>query len=235
MVNIIVTQFVAPLQSWGDSSVFNKRGTKGFPTKSGVIGLLASAMGIDRNDIDSLNLSRLKEVDIAVRVDNPGRLISDFQIIRHSNGKNKLSQRDFIADAKFLVLITHPDELILSKISETLKKPQNLLFFGRKSCVPSKPIFIDQTQQYNSVQDALKNIDFIGTRKDIGSLPEIFVKTIVTDVNGDLELRDVPITFEIAHRKYITRRVKVSNIAIKNKNYVKKETFDPMEVIDVSN
>lgn len=37
----------APLQSWGFESRFQRRGTGLFPTKSGAIGLLAAAMGID--------------------------------------------------------------------------------------------------------------------------------------------------------------------------------------------
>ncbi|MBI4657798.1 MAG: type I-E CRISPR-associated protein Cas5/CasD [Verrucomicrobia bacterium] len=36
-----------PLQSWGFESRFQRRGTGLFPTKSGIIGLLAAAMGID--------------------------------------------------------------------------------------------------------------------------------------------------------------------------------------------
>ncbi|MFC7338394.1 type I-E CRISPR-associated protein Cas5/CasD [Haloferula chungangensis] len=38
----------APLQSWGDSSRFNHRGTAAFPSKSGVLGLIAAAIGIDK-------------------------------------------------------------------------------------------------------------------------------------------------------------------------------------------
>jgi CRISPR system Cascade subunit CasD len=39
----------APLQSWGDSSRFNHRGTAAFPSKSAVIGLIAAALGIDKH------------------------------------------------------------------------------------------------------------------------------------------------------------------------------------------
>lgn len=35
----------APLQSWGANSKFNRRTTVSFPTKSGVLGLVLSAMG----------------------------------------------------------------------------------------------------------------------------------------------------------------------------------------------
>lgn len=41
-----------PMQSWGASSKFQHRETESFPTKSGVIGLLAAAMGIDKHAPD---------------------------------------------------------------------------------------------------------------------------------------------------------------------------------------
>lgn len=41
-----------PLQAWGASSKFQHRETEAFPTKSGVIGLLAAAMGIDKHSPD---------------------------------------------------------------------------------------------------------------------------------------------------------------------------------------
>lgn len=37
--------FEAPLQSWGSDSKFGRRDTQSFPTKSGVLGLLCSALG----------------------------------------------------------------------------------------------------------------------------------------------------------------------------------------------
>lgn len=40
----------APMQSWGASSKFQFRETSAFPTKSGVIGLLAAALGVDKHD-----------------------------------------------------------------------------------------------------------------------------------------------------------------------------------------
>ena len=42
----------SPLQSWGDSSRFNRRSTAAHPTKSGVVALLACAMGIDKHAPD---------------------------------------------------------------------------------------------------------------------------------------------------------------------------------------
>jgi CRISPR system Cascade subunit CasD len=37
-----------PMQSWGAASRFTRRTTELFPTKSGIIGLLAAAMGVDK-------------------------------------------------------------------------------------------------------------------------------------------------------------------------------------------
>lgn len=42
----------APLQSWGVSSRFQRRGTESAPSKSGVLGLISAAMGIDKHEPD---------------------------------------------------------------------------------------------------------------------------------------------------------------------------------------
>ena len=41
-----------PSQSWGHQSLFTRRNTLPFPTKSGLVGLLAAAEGIDRHAPD---------------------------------------------------------------------------------------------------------------------------------------------------------------------------------------
>ncbi|WPJ95660.1 type I-E CRISPR-associated protein Cas5/CasD [Coraliomargarita algicola] len=48
----------APLQSWGASSKFQYRETNAFPTKSALIGLIAGALGIDKNLSSEANLLR---------------------------------------------------------------------------------------------------------------------------------------------------------------------------------
>ncbi len=46
----------SPLQSWGESSRFNRRGTGPHPTKSGVVALIACARGIDKHSVDEAEL-----------------------------------------------------------------------------------------------------------------------------------------------------------------------------------
>ncbi|MCK5806425.1 MAG: type I-E CRISPR-associated protein Cas5/CasD, partial [Lentisphaeria bacterium] len=44
----------APLQSWGYQSRFDRRTTLSHPTRSGVVGMLCAAMGIDWHDSERL-------------------------------------------------------------------------------------------------------------------------------------------------------------------------------------
>jgi len=44
-MSVLLLRLAGPLQSWGDSSRFATRGTRREPTKSGVIGMVAAALG----------------------------------------------------------------------------------------------------------------------------------------------------------------------------------------------
>ncbi len=77
----------APLQAWGASSKFQHRETESCPTKSGIIGLLAAAMGIDKHAPDEeahlRPLSTLRQS--VLRLDNASGVpivrLSDFHTI----------------------------------------------------------------------------------------------------------------------------------------------------------
>ncbi len=58
------------MQSWGTRSRFDYRDTWPYPTKSGVVGLLAAALGPDRNE----DVSDLAALRMGVRVDRKGAL-----------------------------------------------------------------------------------------------------------------------------------------------------------------
>ena len=63
----LLLRLAAPLQSWGMDSKFETRKTNREPTKSGVIGLLAAALGLRRDD--AAGLARLNGLHFAVRAD----------------------------------------------------------------------------------------------------------------------------------------------------------------------
>lgn len=59
-MSTLLLRLAGPVQSWGIDSKFEVRRTENAPSKSGVTGLLAAALGIQRNeDISSLNQLRL--------------------------------------------------------------------------------------------------------------------------------------------------------------------------------
>lgn len=50
----LLLRLAAPLQAWGADSKFETRKTGREPTKSGVIGLLAAALGLRRDEREAL-------------------------------------------------------------------------------------------------------------------------------------------------------------------------------------
>ena len=66
---LIVLVLDGALQSWGDHSKWDDRDSGDFPTKSGVVGLIACAMGIERGSTELAELS--DAIRMAVRADRP--------------------------------------------------------------------------------------------------------------------------------------------------------------------
>lgn len=65
----------APMQSWGIQSTAGIRDTATEPTKSGIVGLLAAALGVPRDDDESIAV--LAGLHLAVRVDREGSIERD--------------------------------------------------------------------------------------------------------------------------------------------------------------
>ena len=56
----LLLRLAAPLQAWGADSKFETRKTGREPTKSGVIGLLAAALGLRRDETEPLNRAAVR-------------------------------------------------------------------------------------------------------------------------------------------------------------------------------
>ena len=153
----LLLKFVAPMQSWGSRSRFDVRDTEREPTKSGVLGLVAAALGRDRAEPIE-DLARLR---LGVRVDREGVVRYDFQtakdVIRASVPREQwlrarkrgtttgtqdtvTSRRYYLADAAFLVGLEGDGDLLLV-IEEALKRPRWTLFLGRKGYLPGEPVY----------------------------------------------------------------------------------------------
>ena len=126
---VIIFRMAAPLQSWGDSSRFSRRDTRMEPTKSGIVGMIASAMGRSRED----EVSDLAELELAVRTEQPGELLRDFQTEITKKGRSMpLSNRYYLQDAVFLVGLAGDGDL-LKDVTAALEHPRRPLYLGRRS------------------------------------------------------------------------------------------------------
>lgn len=132
-MSVLLLRLAAPLQAWGAASRFVRRETRHEPTKSGVLGLLAAAQGRRRTD----PVEDLAHTAFGVRVDQPGRLVRDFQTARSLDGARTmpLSYRFYLADAVFLAGV-EGDAALLEGLDEAVRAPVFPLFLGRRSCPP---------------------------------------------------------------------------------------------------
>ena len=99
-MSTLLLRLAGPMQSWGTDSKFDIRRTGREPSKSGVIGLVAAAMGIRRQDRDALR--RLAALRFGVRVDREGTILRDYQIAR-TDKTSYVTNRYYLADAIFAV------------------------------------------------------------------------------------------------------------------------------------
>lgn len=132
----IVMIFKGPLQSYGTGSHFEIRHTDDYPSRSAVLGIIAAAMGIRREE--SHQLEELGGLRIAVRVDQVGHMTNDYQIAaKHKASgdfeRNYVTRRYYLEDAVFVVAVEGEDDLI-DQSYEALKHPYFQLFCGRRSC-----------------------------------------------------------------------------------------------------
>lgn len=194
------------MQAWGTRSRWDVRDTGLEPTKSGVIGLLGAAMGLERGNL------RLEELDallrFGVRVDRPGVVATDYHTVtgyhrtaagdfKHSDGTATtlktamehnpftiVSPRDYLHDAVFLVALQGDKELS-GEIRASLSAPMWPLFLGRKSCPATRPILDCSTGQYTDLEHALREHPRHHSAKVNGGLT-----AFVEDTQGNLERQD---------------------------------------------
>lgn len=172
-MHTLLLRLEGPMQSWGTTSRFDQRDTGKEPSKSGVIGLIAAALGIDRNEWN--RLKPLTELKMGVRHDRSGVLRKDYQtagcsdidsIIKANGDQSKdgvVSERHYLADAAFLVGLESDDKKLLEEAHEALKNPQWVLGLGRKSYLPAEPIYIRDGVLYDiSLRNALSSFPWLG-------------------------------------------------------------------------
>jgi len=157
MPNTLFLRLEGPMQSWGERAHWSVRDTAPEPTKSGVVGFLACALGLN-TDEDLRQLSQ--QIRIGVRCDQPGTSLVDYHTVVDGvmlEGKIRsstvLSWRRYLCDASFLVVVQSKPELV-ARLAGAVQSPHWPIFLGRKSCPPSCPPF-EGVGDYPSLEVAL--------------------------------------------------------------------------------
>lgn len=206
-MSVLLLRLAGPMQSWGASSRFVRRETRSEPTKSGVLGLIAAAQGRRRTD----PIEDLVKLVFGVRVDQPGRLIRDFQTARSLDGSKRLplSYRFYLGDAVFVAGV-EADRALLQGIEEAIGSPAFPLYLGRRSCPPAGPVSLGiregdlRTVMYEEPWHA-SAWHQRATRSHVALLD--FVRDAVhPDERGDT-VRDEPLSFSQEKRDYGWRTV----------------------------
>jgi CRISPR system CASCADE complex protein casD len=201
-MSTLLLRLAAPLQAWGTDSKFEVRRTNREPSKSGVIGLLAAALGL-RRDAD---LSELSALRFGVRVDRNGEVIKDFHMAK-ADKTSYLTYRYYLSDAVFLVGLESEDRNFLEKIERALRNPCFPLFLGRRSCPPTLPLVLGIREE--ALEIALREEE--NQNKDLKSIRQshryIRLDCGVGEQEGAV-VQDLPISFNPMKREFGYRRAK---------------------------
>ena len=188
MANTLFLRLEGPLQSWGERARWSVRDTAPEPTKSGIVGLLACALGWHQDD-DLHNLS--SKIRMGVRCDKPGTRLVDFHtvgggykesMLLTAEGKPKYipgsktphtepTYRAYLSDASFFVAI-QADDPTIAQLETAIQNPVWPFYLGRKSCPPATPVFAG-TGTYPNLREALAyDLPKAATRIALECLPD---------------------------------------------------------------
>ncbi len=150
MGRYLAIKFQGLTQAWGGHTYEDLRHSEIIPTRSGVLGLLAACIGIDRSDINGLE-ALSTSISLAVRIDSKPTRIIDFHTVeeaRKVDGKpNKnpvVTRREYLCDALYTILVwnTIKTGVSIDAIGKAIREPVYTPFLGRRSCSLGQPLFI---------------------------------------------------------------------------------------------
>lgn len=218
-----------PLQSWGSESLFSRRDTLSFPTLSGVLGMICSAMGrggeerdflsefadcqwhvssyeLERPDKTSMAATRLEDFHMVGSGYDDQHKWQKLSIPKTSEGKSavgggaKMTYRYYLENAAFGVILSIPQERTF-EIESGLLSPVWSIFLGRKNCIPSEIVF--QGMHHNQAD----------AHKKLLEIAQIKMRRKIFEISSDLgnadeiiQLRDVPVQFG-SKKQYKNRQV----------------------------
>lgn len=155
----------APMGSFGEIAVGERRMSWARPGRSAILGLVAAAQGVERTD-EAAHQRLEADLHYAVRTDAPGRPLTDYHTAQtpkarrgrtfatrreelESDALNTvLSTREWRTDACFTVALwpRSGQTVDLDDIARCLRRPHFVLYVGRKSAplgLPLNPAIVE--------------------------------------------------------------------------------------------
>jgi CRISPR system Cascade subunit CasD len=183
-VQFLVFQLQAPLAASGDVAVGQARVSSDRPGRSALLGLLAAALGVERND-EPAQAALRDGYGFAVGTLAGGTLLRDYHTAQVP-GRSDLKGRPHRTRADELALPRHQLNTILSTrdyrqggawvvamrslsgaphaldvLAQALRRPRFVLYLGRKSCPPAAPLaphVVDAQSAHAALQDYLARL-----------------------------------------------------------------------------
>lgn len=219
MPRFLILKLDGPMQAWGGHTFEDFRPSYLFPTRSGLLGLIAACQGLDRSDRSGLNQLG-SSLEFAVRADcqttrHELKCIADKQVLKMADfhtvldarkvvGKpNKfpvVSRREYLFDSSFTVAVCErPGAAVgLDVIAGAVRHPCYTPSLGRRSCPLARPLFEGWCEADNSVQALRLTPPAFGV---------IYAEGQATANARPMPIRDVP--QHGRHRQFGTRWVYV--------------------------
>lgn len=204
-----------PLQSWGFDSQYNRRNTGLMPTKSAIAGICCAALGLPRGSdeeqefLSKFNAVRMTAIAIprqGVKKELPVRRLQDYHTVQNTktaDGKNKdchITHRQYLTDASFGVVLEGTSSL-LERIAIALENPVWGIWLGRKTCIPSAPVFAGLEEHRDVALRLLikeKPLEAFTRQEEVENFAE-----------GRDSLPDMPVSFATERRLFSPRRVRI--------------------------
>lgn len=165
-MDVLLLRLQAHIMSFGGTALDDYGSSDRFPCRSMLTGLIANALGASFTDPGYPDFmgDLQRRLRYAVRCDREGVLEEDFQTVDVTQGhlqgalltsygwteargsspyRTIVRHQEYLAGASYLVAVAFEKDSSPSpdEIEQALKQPARMLFFGRKSCLPSQPIF----------------------------------------------------------------------------------------------
>lgn len=163
MTDFLLLTLYAPLASWGDIAVGEFRGSWDRPSRSAVLGLVAAALGLERENQDAHDALD-RGYGLAVRADAPGTPLVDYhtaqtvdaatvkrrrpatraELLAGRDRQTILSRRTYRQDALATAALWVRDgakaRWTLDAVANALSRPRFVLYAGRKANVFGLPL-----------------------------------------------------------------------------------------------